>query len=168
VTLPSEAGKREKKKRRKTKLSKTLSWWLKYNKKTMIKVVAAVIEQKGKFLLAQRKKGGVHGGCWEFPGGKLEKGEKPEGALGRELKEELGVEIEVGELFLSFPFQRKGLDLLFFVYWAKWKKGKIKPVDHEQVKWLGLEEIRDYPLAEPDFLIVDQLKKKHNLTVPKQ
>lgn len=119
-----------------------------------------VIEREGKFLLAQRKEEGIHGGCWEFPGGKIEEGESPEEALRRELTEELGIEIEGEELVLNFPFQGRGLNLWFLVYRARWKKGLIKLRDHEQFKWLGLEEINDYHLAEPDFLILQQVKKK--------
>ena len=66
-----------------------------------IVVVAAVIERDGAVLLARRKPGGPHGGLWEFPGGKVERGELPEQALARELYEEFGVAAEVGQFIVA-------------------------------------------------------------------
>ncbi|HHE48144.1 MAG TPA: NUDIX domain-containing protein, partial [Candidatus Acetothermia bacterium] len=60
-------------------------------------VAAALIEREGKVLLAQRHQGDEQGGLWEFPGGKVEFGETPAQALARELSEELGIQVEVGE-----------------------------------------------------------------------
>ena len=62
-------------------------------------VAAAVIEKDGKILIAQRKKGWRFAGKWEFPGGKIEPNETPEECLRRELREELGIETEIGDFF---------------------------------------------------------------------
>ena len=62
-------------------------------------VTAAVITQDGKVLLTQRPEGGKHPGFWAFPGGKINPDESPEAALQRELEEELGIHIEVGNIF---------------------------------------------------------------------
>ena len=64
--------------------------------KPVIKVVAAVIERNGRILVGQRRKSDSHGLKWEFPGGKVERGEKPSAALARELEEELGIQARVG------------------------------------------------------------------------
>ena len=66
-----------------------------------IVVVAAVIERDGAVLLARRKPGGPHGGLWEFPGGKVELNELPEEALAREIYEEFGVAVEIGEFIVA-------------------------------------------------------------------
>ena len=70
----------------------------------MQKVTAAVIEKDGKILIARRKRDDSQAGKWEFPGGKLEAGETPEACLKRELREELGIETEVGAFFCSSRF----------------------------------------------------------------
>lgn len=65
---------------------------------SLIRVVGAVVLQDDRVLLAQRAPGGPHGGLWEFPGGKVESGESDQAALARELREELDVDADVGEL----------------------------------------------------------------------
>lgn len=67
----------------------------------MKQVTAAVIEKDGRVLIAQRKTGDALAGKWEFPGGKLEPGETPEACLRRELREEFGVETEIGDFICS-------------------------------------------------------------------
>ena len=69
------------------------------------KVTAAVIEKDGRILIAKRRIGDRHGGRWEFPGGKIDSGETPEECLKRELREELGIEAEIGELLCKTSFK---------------------------------------------------------------
>src|ERR1700687_3377574 len=83
----------------------------------MTTVVAAVIEQNGKILICQRRRGQVHELKWEFPGGKVEAGETPEAALERELREELGIEArrdaEITRYQYAYP-DRPAILLIFF------------------------------------------------------
>jgi 8-oxo-dGTP diphosphatase len=85
--------------------------------KTVI-VAAGVLVESGRVLLTQRKAGSHLGGMWEFPGGKVEPGEDPRGALRRELAEELGIETEIGEIvdvtFHRYEEAGKAILLLFF------------------------------------------------------
>ena len=74
--------------------------------KRRVLVVAALIERGGEVLVARRKEKGERAGLWEFPGGKVEAGEGERAALARELREELGVRVQVGELY-----ERLGADL---------------------------------------------------------
>ena len=70
----------------------------------MIRVTAAIIESENKILIAQRKaKDNLFGGLWEFPGGKIEDGETPEECMARELKEELEIEVKVGNDVTTLP-----------------------------------------------------------------
>jgi len=126
----------------------------------MVKVVAAVIEQGGRFLLARRPEGGPYGSLWEFPGGKVEPGETPEEALQRELKEELGIEVEIKEHLLSFPFRSSHLNVDFIVYRAHLKKGHLQPHDHDELQWVKPEKLMKYALAEPDHFIAEKLQNE--------
>ncbi len=102
-------------------------------------VSAAVVIREGRVLLSQRK-GGTHlAGAWEFPGGKVEAGEDPRAALARELREELGVDADVGEIvdvtFHHYPEAEKSVLLLFFE--AALRAGSPEPsaVDVAAVTW---------------------------------
>jgi 8-oxo-dGTP diphosphatase len=78
-----------------------------------IRVVAAVIEENGRYLITQRRPNAVLPLLWEFPGGKVESGESDSAALGRELKERLGAEVRVGQLisYVSHPYEHYTVDL---------------------------------------------------------
>src|SRR4051794_16215525 len=98
-----------------------------------IKVVAAVIRREDTLLLCKRPSHKRHGGLWEFPGGKVHEGESIEEAIGRELREELGVSVtEIGDtLFVQMdpdsPFEINFVQVSI--------SGTILPLEHEQVEW---------------------------------
>lgn len=122
----------------------------------MINVVAAILEKEDKVLIARKKKGKPLEGYWEFPGGKIEKGETPEQALIRELKEEMDIEIEVkryvGESIYDYGDNKivslKG-------YTAKVKSGEIKLSDHDEYRCVTLEEIKEYRMAPADIPLIN-------------
>ena len=95
--------------------------------KTVI-VTAALISERDRILVTQRKKGSSHGLLWEFPGGKVEEGEDPRGALKRELKEELDVEAEVGRIFDAVFHSYPEYPVLLLVYRCRIDKGSLKPI----------------------------------------
>ena len=81
-----------------------------------MKVTAAIIEKEGKILIAQRKKGDVLQGKWEFPGGKVEPLETPEECLTREIKEEFDIDVTVEEFICSSKFEYKDVPINSLVY----------------------------------------------------
>ena len=98
-------------------------------------VAAAVIQRDGLILVAQRNSG-VHKGKWEFPGGKVELGETPSAALVREIDEEFGVKIAVGERLAEVAFSVDGSQYLLLAYLAHHLEGEYRPVVHGRVDWL--------------------------------
>lgn len=108
--------------------------------KTVIVAAALTIEQ-GKFLVTLRKKDASHGLLWEFPGGKLKEGEDPRGALRRELKEELDVEMEIGRLFDAVFHSYPEFPILLLVYRCRIEKGVLKPIGCHDFRWVTLEEL---------------------------
>jgi len=112
-------------------------------------VVAAVIQRDGLVLAAQRKSG-VYEGKWEFPGGKVESGETPAEALVREIDEEFGVAIAVGELIVEVEFSVDGKQYLLQAYAAKHLDGEYKPVDHYRIDWILPSQLLSLDLAPPD------------------
>lgn len=121
----------------------------------MIEVVAGIIYKDNKFLIAQRNMKKTQGGLWEFPGGKVEKGESYEGALIREIKEELNADIQVeqyiGENIYHYP--EKDIKLIF--YRAKLLSKKIKLNEHENCKWITKEKKDNFEFAGADKIAFD-------------
>jgi 8-oxo-dGTP diphosphatase len=124
--------------------------------KTVI-VVAALIMGQGKLLVTQRKKDSSHGLLWEFPGGKVEEGEGPRGALRRELKEELDVEVQVGELFDAVFYFYPECPVLLVVYRCQIEKGSLKPIGCHDLRWVSLRELEILVMPPADDPIREHL-----------
>jgi mutator protein MutT len=119
-------------------------------------VVGAAIVRAGRVLAARRTGPPAVAGRWELPGGKVEPGERPGEALEREVREELGCDIEVtGWLAGSSPI---GETHVLTVATAVLVDGEPEPTEHDQVRWLGVEELDDVDWLEPDLPFLDELR----------
>lgn len=125
----------------------------------IFRVTAAVIEKDGKILIAKRRIGDRHGGRWEFPGGKIDAGETPEECLKRELKEELGIEAEIGELICSSTFKYMFVPLELLVYKVRHISGKFRALDHDELKWVEPSELAKYDFVKADVKVVRKLMR---------
>ncbi len=113
-------------------------------------VAAAVVIERGRVLLTQRKRGAHLEGLWEFPGGKVEDDEDPRDALARELREELGIEADVGEIVdVTFHrYEKKSVLLLFFVATRRAGSPEPRAIDVAAFEWAdasGLDPARFPP-----------------------
>lgn len=119
-----------------------------------IEVSAGLIFRSGQLLITQRHAGDPLGGLWEFPGGKREPGESFEQCLKRELREELGVEVSVGELFerVTHSYGDKTVHLQFFL--CQLSTGEPQPLDCAALKWVSREELptHAFPAADAQLL----------------
>ena len=120
-------------------------------------VTAAIIEKSGKLLIAKRRLNGTLGGKWEFPGGKIEPGETPEECLRRELKEEFDIESEIGSFVVASKFRHFFVPIELLAYNVKWASGDMKIKEHEEVKWVTVNELGGYDFMEADRSIVEVL-----------
>ena len=123
-----------------------------------LKVTAAVLAKDGKFLIAKRKKDDVLGGLWEFPGGKIEDGETAEECLAREIKEELDITIEVGELITSNRHKYPHGYFELIAYRVKYISGEIVLNDHDDFKWVTVDEMDNFEFPPADISIIKELK----------
>lgn len=124
----------------------------------IIPVLAALIKnKKGEVLLARRKAVLSNGGKWEFPGGKLLVGESPEQCLAREIKEEMGIDIEVLNPFHIVNHSTQGKSILLIAYLCDYNGGEITLRDHDQIVWAKHEQAIKYDLSEPDKPIAEKL-----------
>jgi len=121
------------------------------------KVVAAVIEKNGAFLIAKRKKNAVLSGKWEFPGGKLEPGESAAAGLKRELLEEFAVSARIGKFICSVRCEHDGVPIELSAFRASFDPGELSLRAHEQVLWVPLNELSDHDLLDADKEIVNHL-----------
>ena len=119
-----------------------------------IHVVGAAIVDDDRCLIARRAPGHAQAGRWEFPGGKVEPGESAEAALEREIREELGLETEIGGLLGTGRIGRIRLD----VYRARRLAGAMRLTDHDAVHWLKAEEIDDFDFADADIPVLPALR----------
>jgi 8-oxo-dGTP diphosphatase len=117
--------------------------------KTLL-VTAGVIIEKKKVLVAQRMKGGPRGLLWEFPGGKVKEGEDPREALRRELKEELGVDVDVGKILEVVFHIYPEYPILLLAYYCRIKKGVPKPIGCHDLQWVSLEELTRLAMSPAD------------------
>lgn len=117
--------------------------------KTVIVTAALIIEQ-GKILITQRKKDSSQGLLWEFPGGKVKEREEPREALGRELKEELDVEVEVGMLFDAVFHSYPEYPILLLVYRCRIVEGSLKPIGCHDLRWVSLREVEKLAMPPAD------------------
>ena len=125
----------------------------------IIRVTAAIIEKDGKILIAKRKQNdNLFSGFWEFPGGKIEEGETPEECMARELKEELDIEVEVGELIKSSKHQYPHGEFELLAYKVTHIRGKIVLNDHDEIKWVTIDEMPNFSFPPADTPIIHYLK----------
>ncbi|MGB9723782.1 MAG: A/G-specific adenine glycosylase [Chloroflexia bacterium] len=126
-------------------------------------VTAAVIEQEGRVLLAQRHPDDLLGGLWEFPGGTREEGETLEACLKREIAEELGLEIEVGPLLAVLPHAYTHFRLTLHVFLCRWVAGRPQALGCAGWRWVTLEEASELPMAVLDRRIVQILQERGSM-----
>ena len=125
----------------------------------LIRVTAAILEKNGKTLIAKRKTGDeLFAGLWEFPGGKVEEGETPEECMARELKEELDIEVEVGELITSNKHKYPHGIFELLAYRVKHVSGEMVLNDHEEIKWVTADEMSNFEFPPADLPIIKKIQ----------
>ncbi len=129
-----------------------------WDAKKTVDVAAALVFRQGKVLITQRPAGSHLGGLWEFPGGKRQPDETFEQCLARELQEELGVKIVVGELFetISHRYPEKNVRLKFFI--CHLPEGEPQTLGCAAVRWIGKTELDDFEFPAADARLLKRLR----------
>jgi len=124
----------------------------------MINVAAAIIENdEGQLLIARRKEEKLQAGLWEFPGGKIEKGETAEACLIRELLEEMNIVIEPYQFLGEHTHDYGTVHISLIAYLARYVSGDIQLYDHDQYAWVARQELSRFELAAADLPFVKKL-----------
>lgn len=127
--------------------------------KIKLLVTAAIIEDNGKFLITQRPLEAHNGGRWEFPGGKVEFGEDLRDCLGREILEELGIKVDVGDMFeYSSHVYHETKHVVLIGFHCKFLSGEIQNKEIADFKWLTFDEMDKYDITEADIPFIEKLR----------
>ncbi len=127
--------------------------------KLVLVVACALIDPDGRVLIAQRPEGKKMAGLWEFPGGKIEPGERPEATLIRELREELGIEVQEACLapltFASHAYE--DFTLLMPLWVCRRWSGTPRGVEGQALKWVSPKRLREFPMPPADEPLIPAL-----------
>ena len=122
--------------------------------------VAVITDAQGNILIDRRKQEGLLGGLWEFPGGKIEPGESVDECVSREIKEELGIEIEVGSRLITIEHTYTHFKVTLNVFNCKHLSGEPQPLESDEVKWVTLDEIDEYPFPKANSQIIEAMREQ--------
>ena len=138
-----------------------------FPKKEMTKIksnqeigIGLVFNKNGELLIDQRLESTSMGGMWEFPGGKKTSEESIENTIERELKEELGIVVKVGEKLLSFEHVYTHKKLYFTVHICEWISGEPKPLASQKLLWVSPDKLFDFPFPAANIKIISELHKR--------
>ncbi len=125
----------------------------------LLVAAVALVDADGRVLISQRPEGKQLGGLWEFPGGKVEPGERPETALIRELKEELAIDVAESCLapltFASHAYE--DFHLLMPLYVCRRWKGIVRGAEGQQIKWAEPRKLKDFPMPPADVPLLPHI-----------
>lgn len=127
----------------------------------LLVAAVALVDADGRVLISQRPEGKTLAGLWEFPGGKIETGERPEAALIRELKEELAIDVAESCLapltFASHAYA--DFHLLMPLYVCRRWKGQVAAQEGQTLKWVWPKAMREYPMPPADIPLIPHLEE---------
>ncbi len=125
----------------------------------MLKVVAALIWEGDTFLIGQRPQNKAQALLWEFVGGKVDEGESKEQALVRECKEELGVAVRVKDVFMEIVHEYESFSVELTLYNTEIESGTPRKIEHNDLKWVRIDEVDDFSFCPADLPIIKRLKE---------
>ena len=122
--------------------------------------VAVINNKQGKILIDRRKEKGEMGGLWEFPGGKIEVGETIEECIKREIKEELDIEIRVGDRLTTITHSYKAFKVTLYVHNCQHLSGQPQPLECEEIRWVEAAQMNQYQFPAANTQIIHLLQQR--------
>lgn len=122
--------------------------------------VAVIHNDQGQILIDRRKQSGLLGGLWEFPGGKVEPNETIEACIAREIQEELGIEIEVGDRLIVVDHTYTHFRVTLHVHHCQPVSGEPQAIECDEVKWVTINDLDQYPFPKANIQIIEALRQK--------
>ncbi|XHX77106.1 MAG: A/G-specific adenine glycosylase [Stenomitos frigidus ULC029] len=122
--------------------------------------VAVIWNDQGQVLIDRRRQEGLLGGLWEFPGGKVEPGETIEACIQREIREELGIAIAVGDRLIVVDHAYSHFRVTLNVHHCRHVSGEPQAIECDEVRWVALAELDQYPFPKANLQIIEALRKE--------
>ena len=126
--------------------------------------VAVIWNDAGQILIDRRKPNGLLGGLWEFPGGKVELGETIPACIQREIQEELGIEIEVGDRLIIIDHTYSHFHVTLNVHHCKHLSGEPQAIECDEIRWVELADLDSYPFPKANLQIIEALRQWRDIT----
>lgn len=124
----------------------------------LVEVVAAIILQNDRLLIAKRPVDKPQGGYWEFPGGKIENKETARQALARELMEELNIRVQQADFFMQSTFAYPEKKVCIKFYWVEKFTGEPRGLEGQMIRWVDKSQLADYQFPEANHAVLMQLR----------
>ena len=125
----------------------------------MKNVTVAILVHDGKILIIKRGKNDPLKRRWEFPGGTMEYGETPEECLRRKIKDELDIDVQVGDFFCESLYQYDHDSIQLLAYRVHWMTGEIGLQEHDDYEWVNSDRLHQFDLAPADIPIAEEIIK---------
>ena len=122
--------------------------------------VAVIWNEQGQILIDRRRPEGLLGGLWEFPGGKIEPGETVEECIKREIQEELGIDIAVGDRLITIDHAYSHFRVTLTVHHCRHLAGVPQPIESDEIRWVTLDEIDQFPFPKANTQIIVALRNQ--------
>ena len=123
--------------------------------------VAVIFNDEGLILIDRRPEGGLLGGLWEFPGGKIEPNETVEQCVEREILEEIGIAIAVGENLITIDHAYTHFRITLHVHLCRYVSGTPQTIECYEIRWVTLDEIDQFPFPKANSQIITALKERN-------
>ena len=121
--------------------------------------VAVICNDQGKILIDRRLDKGDMAGLWEFPGGKIEPGETVEDCVIREIKEEINLDVRVGDRLMFIEHDYPKFKVSLHVYWCKYISGEPQALECQEIRWVKPEALNDFQFPEANQAIIDAIQQ---------
>ena len=121
--------------------------------------VAVIWNEQGQILIDRRPQHGLLGGLWEFPGGKIEPGETVEACIAREIQEEIGIEVAVGDRLITIDHTYTHYRVTLNVHHCRYVSGEPQPIECDEVRWVEVAELDQFPFPKANVQIIDAIRQ---------
>ncbi len=126
--------------------------------------VGVIYNDRGEILIDRRRNYGLIGGLWEFPGGKIKVRETVRACIKREIKEELALDVEVGDHLITINHTYSQFSITLIVHYCSYLGGEPQPLECEEIRWVTLEQMDNFAFPEANSQIIAALRQDKNFT----
>jgi mutator protein MutT len=122
--------------------------------------VAVICDRHGNILIDRRLNKGEMAGLWEFPGGKIEPGETVEACIAREIKEEINLDVKVGDRLILIEHDYPKFKVSLYVHWCEYLGGEPETIECQEIRWVAPKDLGEFTFPEANQAIIDAIQQQ--------